>query len=206
MHAFASLVLVVLLGACTISRDTSPPRAATEQLLISAAADRAADRLALQIPRDTKVFVDTTNFEGYDGKYAIGAVRDRLLKQGARLVPDRAAADTVVEVRAGALSIDEHKTLFGIPSFDVPIPLAGPLKFPEIALFKKQKWQGIAKIAATGYDAKGGALVASSGPEYGFSHKTYWVVMLFISWTTDDLGPDGTNPWEIFDGGDGDPN
>lgn len=200
MHAFVPFILVVMLGACTISRDTTPPRAATEQLLISAAADRAADRLALQIPRDTKVFVDTTNFEGYDSKYAIGAVRDRILRRGARLVADRAAADTVVEVRAGGLSIDEHKTLFGIPSFDVPIPLAGPLKFPEIALFKKQKWQGIAKIAATGYDAKGGTLVASSGSEYGYAHKTYWVVMLFIAWTTDDLGPEKTKPWEIFDG------
>jgi len=202
MHAFALFILAVVLGACTISRDTTPPRAATEQLLISAAADRAADRLALQIPRDTKVFVDATNFEGYDNKYAIGTVRDRLLKQGARLVADRAGANTVVEVRSGALSVDEHKTLFGIPSFDIPIPLAGALKFPEIALFKKHKWEGIAKIAATGYDAKGGTLVASSGPEYGFSHKTYWVVMLFISWTTDDLGPNVNRRWEIFDAGD----
>jgi hypothetical protein len=86
----------------------------------------------------------------------IGAVRDSLLKQGIHLVTDRAAADTIVEIRVGALSIDETRKLLGIPSTPLPIPLAGQLTLPEVALFKKHQWQGVAKLAATAYDAKSG--------------------------------------------------
>lgn len=190
-RTLAAIAVVLALAACTTARDTMPQRSATEQLLISSAADRAVERLPISIPKGAMVFVDAGNFEGYDGKYVVGAVRDRVVRLGGRLAADRGTADTVVEVRAGALSIDEKRTLFGIPSFDIPVPLAGSgLKTPEVALFKKHNWIGVAKIAATGYDAKGDKFAASWGPEIARAHKTYWTVMLFVSWTTDDLLPE----------------
>lgn len=188
------LLLPFVVAACSTTRDTLPPRAATEQLLISAAVDRAARHLDLDIPADKKVYLDTGNFEGNDSKYAIGAIRDHILKQGIHLVGTRNEADAIVEIRAGALSIDESRHLIGIPGTELPIPLAGQLKMPEIALFKKHQWQSVAKIAATAYDAKSGTLIASSGPQYGYAHKTKWVVLLFMTKTTDDLKPE-KDPW-----------
>lgn len=45
--------------------------------------------------------------------------------------------------------------MIGIPQFNLPIPLSSaPLTFPEIALYGSQEQKGVAKIAATGYDAK----------------------------------------------------
>lgn len=187
----AAMLLTLALGACTTAAETNPPRTATEQLLISTAADRAAAHLAFHVPQGTKVFLNTADFSGYDSKYAIAAITDSLLKQGAHLVDGKAKADAVVEIRAGALSTDRKVTLFGIPSFKVPIPLAGALPFPEIALYKEQLQEGVAKFAATTYDAKDGALLGSADPQFGFSHNAKKTVLIFFSWTSNDALPDG---------------
>src|SRR5262249_28515056 len=104
-------LLLALLAGCTITRDTLPQRSATEQLMISAAADRAAAQLAVKLKPKSKVFLDASNFEGYDSKYAIGAITEQVLEHGGRLMPERKDADVVVAIRSGALSIDEANHL-----------------------------------------------------------------------------------------------
>lgn len=178
-----------LLGGCSTTRETSPNRTATEQLLISAAADRAAEQLTLEIPPGSTVYVDSTYFDVPDGRYAIAAVRERLLKLGAALSQDRNSADLIVEIRAGALSIDENEFIVGFPGAALPLPLSGPLQIPEVPLFKRDQRLGIAKIAATAYDRETGKLVDATGSQYGFSDRTEWVVLLLFSWTTSDITP-----------------
>ena len=69
IHAFIALIPAMLaLGACTSTRETSPQRSATEQLLISTAVDRAVEGMDLKIPQGTKVFLDAGQLEGSDGK------------------------------------------------------------------------------------------------------------------------------------------
>lgn len=189
----ARVVPIALLGAalagCTIDRQTSPERTATEQLMLSSAADRAAEQLTFGMPKGTKVFVDATNFDAYDGKYAIAKIRSRVLESGANLVNDKDKADAIVEIRSGALSTDDHDMIVGIPSFGIPIPFAGELTVPELALFKKGTEKGVAKFAAAGYDAKTGELIHSSDAKYGFSTQNEWVVLFLISWKNDDFRP-----------------
>jgi hypothetical protein len=189
ISAFMALILAVLaLGACTTTRETSPQRSATEQLLISTAVDRAVERMDLKIPQGTKVFLDAEQLEGSDGKYAAGAMKDRLLRGGTNLVADRGNADAVVEIRAGAMSVDDKQTLFGIGSFDVPVPLAGQAaKIPEIALYKQKERVGVAKIAAIGYSTADGKLIESTGPQFGYSHEDEKVLLFFFSWRSSDL-------------------
>ncbi|MGH6621942.1 MAG: DUF6655 family protein [Alphaproteobacteria bacterium] len=183
-----AVVLALALGACSTQKESAPPRTATEQLLISTAVDRAMDGLDLTISPGTKVFVNAENLEGTDSKYAVAAIRDRLLRKGAALVADRGQAQAVVEVRAGALSIDESETLIGIPSYDVPIPLAsGLLKLPEVALYKKRVRKGVAKIAATSYGTADGRLIDAADPETGYSYTNESRVLLFFSWRSSDL-------------------
>ncbi|HJT15409.1 MAG TPA: DUF6655 family protein [Dongiaceae bacterium] len=195
IHAFIALVPAVLaLGACTSTRETSPQRSATEQLLISTAVDRAVEGMDLEIPQGTKVFLDAGQLEGSDGKYASGAMKDRLLRDGANLVGDRGKADAVVEIRAGALSIDDRQTLVGIGSFDVPVPLAGEAaKIPEIALYKQKERVGIAKIAAIGYRTADGKLIDSTGPQFGYSHEDEQVLLFFFTWRSSDLPKEKTD-------------
>lgn len=190
LKPIALLSLVVTVGACTIRNESNPPRTATEQLLISTAADRAAARLNLDMPPNSKVFVDSSNIDGLDSKYAIATMRERILKLGAQLVADRGAADVVVEIRSGALSVDENNFLIGIPQFDVPIPLAGEIPFPEIALFKRAERDGVAKFAGVGYGAKDGKLLGATEPQFGFSQEKRYVLLLFFSWERRDFIPE----------------
>lgn len=186
---FAVMIAATLaLGACTTTRETSPQRSATEQLLISTAVDRAVDGMHLAIPQGTKVFLDAEQLEGSDGKYAASAMKERMLRDGAHIVAERGKADAVVEIRAGALSIDDRQTLVGIGSFDVPVPLAGQAaKIPEIALYKKKERLGVAKIAAVGYSADDGKLIDATGPRFGYSHENERVLLFFFSWRDSDL-------------------
>jgi Family of unknown function (DUF6655) len=185
----ASVLALLLLAGCAVTRESNPPRTASEELLISTAADHAADKIGATFAPGTKVFVDAQYFDATDGKYAISAVRDRLAHDGADLVADRKSADVVVELRSGAQSIDESSTLIGVPSLDLPIPLAGQFKIPEIALFKKARRTAISKLGMTEYKSKDGSYVATLGPDYGFSRATTWTVLLFISWTSNDFLP-----------------
>jgi hypothetical protein len=185
----AAAAFPLALSGCITERQTDPPRTATEELLISTAADRAAEELVRTMPSQSRLFLDTGYFEATDGKYAIATIRDGLLRRGDLLVDKKEEADVVVEVRAGALSIDDHETLIGIPSINVPMPLTGTLTTPKIALYDKTTRLGVAKFAATGINARTGALVASSAPQYGYAHKARHIVLLFFGWGNDDLIP-----------------
>lgn len=187
--AIVALIPAMLaLGACTTVRETSPQRSATEQLLISTAVDRAVERMSVKVPAGTKVFVDAGQLDGSDGRYAASAMKDRLLRGGANLVVDRGKADAVVEIRAGALSIDDRKTLIGIDRFDIPVPFAGQAaNIPEIALYREKERLGVAKLAATSYRTSDGGLIDSTGPQFGYSHVDERVLLFFFSWRSSDL-------------------
>ncbi|HXJ02822.1 MAG TPA: DUF6655 family protein [Micropepsaceae bacterium] len=183
--------LPLLLAACTTQRATSPQRTATEELLISTAADRAAAKLAEGIPTDIKVFLDTANIAGPDAGYAALTIRDCLLRRGVLLVADRTMADAIIEVRSGSLSTDEHSIFLGTP--DLPIPgvpgLTGGFLVPSLNLFKRAEAKATAKFAATGYDPKTGKLVIATDPQFGNSQKIDWSIFLFFSWTDEDYLP-----------------
>jgi hypothetical protein len=199
-RAPAAVLLLLALCACSELRESQPGRTATEQLLFSTAVDRVCDQLALQVPAQSKVFVDAAYVEGTDSKYLVATLRDRILRHGGHLVAARDQADLVFEPRVGALSVDRKETLVGIPSFPIPIPLAGDFNFPELALFKRDRQQGVVKLALTSYDARTGELRESLAPVYGFSHHTDWVVMLLFGWQSNDLMPDPDNDGWVGEG------
>lgn len=198
--AVVLVLLLPLLGACSQLRETQPARTATEQLLFSSAIDRVCDLLAIDLPTGSKVFVDAGFVEGTDSRYLVASLRDRILRRGGNLVAARDQADLVFEPRVGALSIDRKETLVGIPSIPIPIPLAGDLNLPELALFKRDRRQGVVKLALTTYDAKTGALRSSQEPVYGFSQQTDMTVLLFISWDENDLMPHPENDAWVGEG------
>lgn len=185
---FYALLAVVMAG-CTTARQTQPDQTATEQLLISRAVDRATADLQLDLPAGTPVVIQAPALEGREYAYAVGTIKETLVKQDLRVVSKQSAAEAVVEFRSGALSIDETKTLFGTPSFQVPLPFTASPSIPEIALFKKDEQRGIAKFAITAYDADDGSYLASTSPTFGFSHRTRWTVLIFINWISSDLIP-----------------
>jgi hypothetical protein len=189
----AAVMLQLTITACSSLRESHPDRTATEQLLISTAAERAADSMARTLPPRGVIFLQPANFDSEDGRYALAAIRDALLRQGLNVVDNRGQANTVIEVRAGALSIDDSDTLVGLPRLPIPIPLAETMELPEVALFSRDQAQGVAQFSAAAYDSGTGTMVASTGPHFGFADVTEWTVLVLFSWTTDDL-PDESAP------------
>ena len=98
-------------------------------------------------------------------------------------------ADAVVEVRAGALSTDEHSLFLGTPDFPLPV-VSGvtgqTLVIPSLNLFKRAEAKATVKFAATGYDPKTGKLVIATEPQTSNAHKVDWSVLLLFSWTDED--------------------
>lgn len=179
------LAVLALCTGCTESRSSDPERTAEEQLLLSMAVDRAVDEVSLNVPKGTRVFVDASRFEAYDKSYAISAFRDRVLESGANLVGQATDAQVIVEIRSGALSTDGSKTIVGIPSFDVPIPLAGDLSVPELSLASRKQRLGVAKVAYTAYWRESGALADRTEPVLGVAGYRDWEFIGF-GWRSGD--------------------
>ncbi|HWD20548.1 MAG TPA: DUF6655 family protein [Verrucomicrobiae bacterium] len=172
---------------CTTTKQTEPARAASEQLLLSTAADRALAKADFSDFAGQKIFLDNSNYESYDSKYVIGAIRDSLSRAGGLLVKTAAEADLIVEARSGGLSIDSSDSLLGIPASGLPIPLAGAVQIPELALYKSEKEFSIAKLALLAYTNKTGAHFYSSGPLVGKAFDKNFKLIGMISWVRTDV-------------------
>lgn len=179
---------LLLLAGCSSTRTTSPSRSAQEMLLITTAADRAAEALAQQVPTNLTAWIDPSGFAAEDQAYGLAAIKDALLRHGVRLVSDQTKADAIILPRAGTLSTDEKNTLVGIPS--LPVPLAPGVLIPPLSLYSENVAKGAAKFAASIYDPKTGKLIVSTDPAYGFSHEDDGVVLFFFSWRKNDMGVD----------------
>jgi len=185
-------VAALALAACTTVRTTGPTKSAQQELLVSTAADRAAEALAAQIPPNLSAYVDPMGVPAEDEPYALAAVTDALLRHGTRLAPDAAHADAVIVPRAGALSTDERNTLLGIPSLPIPTPAgtSTPYVTPAISLYQQSVAKGVAKFAATVFDPHSGKLIVSTDPAYGFSEQRDGVVLFVFTWSRNDMGID----------------
>lgn len=176
-HSSFVTALLLFLSACSTAKETLPERSATEQLLLSTAADKAVAKLEMPLPKGAKVYLDESRFEAYDRGYVLAALRARLLREGGALVAKRDEAELILEARAGALSINDSDDLLGIPSFQVPVPLAGVFETPQLALYKRSEQVGVAKLGLSGYWRESGEMLFAGSPAYGLAwHDRYAVV------------------------------
>jgi hypothetical protein len=108
--------LAILATGCATIRTTDPPHTATEQFLLTGAAQAAVEQLSADALRDRIVFIDTTYLTtawqtAPELSFMIGEFRARLLKGGARLAPTRDKAQIVLEVRSNGVGIDRLEFL-----------------------------------------------------------------------------------------------
>lgn len=173
---------LALAPGCYTIRLTEPDRTATEQLLLSHAVDRAVDGIDLFLLRGRKVFFDDRYFRSYDKEYAIAAIRELISKSGGHLVAEREASDIVVEARSGGLGIDSRHRLVGLPALALPIPLAGQVGMPEVALFKENRADATAQFALLAYETRSGAYVHSTGAMIGNAHLHNYKFIGLLQW------------------------
>jgi hypothetical protein len=175
-----------LLSGCTTVKQTDTARTATEQLLLSTAADHALQSANLMLFANQKVFLDATYFDSYDPKYVLGTIRDALSRAGAILEDSASNSDIIIEGRSGALATDTSETFFGIPSFAAPIPLASALQIPEIAFYKSNRQTSTAKIALLAFARDTRRHIYSTGSLDGKSYDNSYR-FLFLAWLRTNL-------------------
>lgn len=162
-HWMSVLVLAFSLGCGTTKHFT-----ATEQLLMSDAVDTTVAKMDFSPLAHRKVFLDNSfinkpTFAGQsliiDSNYLLSALRQQMVADGVLLVDSRDQADLVAEPRIGALGIDGHDVVYGMPASNAlsnasavvgGTPLLPPL--PEIAVARREDKRGAAKVAVFAYD------------------------------------------------------
>ncbi len=155
-------------------RETLPGRSATEQLLLSTAADRCVTALPLAGCEGKKVFIQLENLDAFDKPYVQQRLRASVLSAGGRMAEASKDADVVLEVASGALSIDRRDYLVGIPGLPIPIPSVGTFTTPELALFKIVLMKGKAKMLVTAVDPKEHSQLWEMPVEHGRARTNYW--------------------------------
>jgi hypothetical protein len=177
----AAGLLIVLLSGCGTTRTTDSPRAATEMLLISQAADNAVAQIDFTPLAGKAVFLDASGVpeKDVDKGYLVSLVRQQLAAAGVLVFDDKARAEYVVDLRSGGLGTDRHSMLVGTPAVQLPGVVPGlptNLSVPELALMKKNDQRGVAKVAVFAYSRVTGRAVWQSGTAEAISQaKDTWV-------------------------------
>lgn len=157
---------ITVLG-CGTTRMSDTLRTGTEQILLSAAIDRAINELDFEILEGKDVFFDPQYLKGVsDEGYIVSSIRQRLLAAGVFLKPTRDEATYIVEARAGAVGTNRQDVLIGVPQTSLPagaLAAGAPSVIPEIPLAKKTQQKGVAKIAVFAYNQVTGQALWQSG-------------------------------------------
>ena len=198
----ALMAAAAVLTGCASVTETNPARTATDMLLVNRAADRAVEGLTLPIPQGARVFVDETYFQAENARYALGAIRGALSEAGYAISRDRDSADAIFEVRAGTLSLDQLRRVFGIPDMRVPInENLNVVSIPEVSIYSNRDRMGVAEFSGFLYDARTGLPLGAVTPMIGEykirSHKA----LMMITWGQQRAQPGNRDPgssWTEF--------
>lgn len=226
VHFLAALACL-LAGCVGDIRETTTVRTSTEQLLVSSAAERAIAQFenVEKECRGRRVAVDDTRFESYDKAYAVSAFRHYLAEHGAILVPltpqkvklqDGREVDLlperIVEIRSGALGVNDTSWGVGIPALPFPIPNTTLTTLtPPAYLFFKGKQEGWAKFQLWIYDPVRSSYVARSRDLWGHSYYSKWWILFVGPFDlSNDIYPDddgvvGDQPLSSRDASEGGP-
>lgn len=191
------LLLAVAPGCVGEIRETTTARTATEQLLLSTAAERAIARLGDLdgLVRGRRVHIDDARFVSVDSEFVISALRHHVADRGGLLVqPPPGGEDKppppelVLEVRSAALGIKDTSWGVGIPALPLPIPQTTMITTtPPAYLFYRGKQEGWAKLQLWIYDPATRRYIARSKVLWGHSYySTWWVLFVGpFDWSND---------------------
>ncbi len=195
-----------MFAGCADVRVTSPLRSATEQFLLSQAAEEAIEGFSFDPLFGRYVFVDSTYFEPANRDYVLGAFRAELFQAGAQLSKDPENAEIILEIRSGGVGIDQYEKLVGVPSISAPAGSAAvagadsaalsTLISPELAITKNRKQISFASLAYVAYWKDTGEIVASEGPKNGRAYREDWWIFGFGPRTIGNIIPTKTEPIE----------
>lgn len=198
---------LVGLGGCALMQEVSKtPRTATEQLLLSQAAEQALAGLALSLPEGTSVSLEVgglqtdraqLHIDEQDDKFGVinnpswdlAFVRDlvagRLGELGYR-IRSRTHEDVthVVRVLVQAIGTNQGKTFFGVPPVQsVLVPFA----LPQLTLYQKLDQLAHVRLHLQVFEAATGRFIDSTPMLRGNTYYDQYTVLFFFTFKITDL-------------------
>lgn len=174
---------VALLAGCLYSRHTTHTgRSATEQLLLTESIERAVARLELPAVSGRAVALDVVSLAPEPAAYLDAALRRRLEREGAHVVP-AGQAELLLAVRAGALGTVARDLGFGLPS--LPLPSGGAT--PSLPVFRVLKQRAYTRLRLSARGPEGRHLAESDPVMDRASFEVY--SFLFLALRRNDIYP-----------------
>ncbi len=158
----------VLSLGCASTKTSNTARTGTEQLLISAAIDRAFSNVHFHELAGQKVYVDEKYLDCVDKGYLVGTLRHKIFEAGGQIVTAADQADLVLEPRSGGVGTDTQESYVGIPAIGIP---GMPIEIPEVKFASRNTQMGTAKIGLVCYDAKTGIALGTGGESAALTHN-----------------------------------
>ena len=153
-------------------------------------------------PPGRRVFVSDTYFRAESAPYAISAIRSALSQAGYALADDRGSAEVIFELRAGALSIEQMRRVFGLPEMRIPInDSLNVVSLPEMSIYSLRDRVGVAEFSGFVYDARTGQPLGAVTPATGEYRLRSHKALMIISWGQTRAMPGDPDPgdsWREF--------
>ena len=166
------------------------------------AADRAVEGLTLPIPRGTRVFVDDAFFRAENAPYAVSAIRSALSEAGYSLASSKQEAAAVLELRAGTLSLEQMRRVFGLPDMRVPInDNFNVVSIPELSVYSRRDRVGVAEFSGFLYEPSTGAPLGAIVPMTGEFRIRSHKLLMIVAWGQQRVEPGVRDPgdsWREF--------
>lgn len=184
---FTIAVVCMYFAGCAMTRTTTTDRTAIEVALLTETASESIKSLELPpLAARTYDLVDE-GFDAPEKDFILSEFHELLLKaNGLRNTGEADDAELLIEPRVNFAHIDDDKFLLGIPSIPIPIPGAGALSTPEIALLGLETQKGRSGFSLYGHERESGALVfsdRSEAREHRFRRYTFLIFFKFRTTT-----------------------
>ena len=166
---------LLLASGCTGTiRKTTTARTSEEQLYLSTATEQSVRQMDFTTLAGQRVFIDEQYLKCVDQNYAVSLVREQAMIAGCKLSKTREAAQTILELRSGAVGTYARDLEIGIPSVLVPGQnYQDPGSLPKLIELGYSTRQGWANIQGFAFDRQSGRYLTGSTDDFGYGYQIF---------------------------------
>jgi len=129
-------------------------------------------------------------------------VRAALSEAGYALASSKGEAEAVLELRAGALSLEQMRRVFGVPEMRIPINDSfNVVSMPELSVYSRRDRVGVAEFSGFLYEPKSGAPLGAVIPMTGEFRIRSHKLLMIVAWGQQSIDPGERDPgdsWREF--------
>ena len=179
---FVLATACLAIGCAVPGRGPGVRRTPLEQMLLSQAVERSAESAILGLPEGTSVVLESSGLSE-DHRFVADVVEGWLGRQELVIREEGDGAQYRLRMIVQSVGNDQSIEFFGVLASRL---LWVPIVLPEMALYKKNRQAGFARIYFDIFDAADGRYLRSTSPVEGEIHQTRYTALVFIKWRRGD--------------------